>query len=339
MIEYDNIRKLLITMIKDYSLYKDDIGYTKSELDKFIEEYKLIDFNCNYDEFEILYDNGYLTKKQYLKRLKEFLNDGETDQIDFIEFIEKNGLVDYFLKDIKPENIRKEGDDWYFYAYDGWGYFTDYFNVSNNYRNNVVEMILKGDGYEIFDYSYHDFDIRHSYLEVNDENLKYLKTIIQNMVDDYEIDQDDIDDISDFDDVVKIVYDYDLDDMKIALEIVCSRAQSYADENEAHNTLTNDIIEHFGFTTDGIKWVKGSDRSKYDDTLKIKFKDENSVKETILLLFKIDNVGYYDEIDDDWKIDFDEPYNGWQGDAGEHFNVELQDLLPDNIDKKYLQKN
>lgn len=331
----EEIVELFLYMIDFHNLHGDNIGYSKKEMDELMNKFKFLDMDMlNYENYEKLHKNGYFNDDEYIEIIGSYFQDGETDQIDFVEFLERNGIVDHFINDMKPDNIKKEGDEWYFYAHYGWSYFSDYFNVPSNYRNNVVEMILGGEGYELFDfYDISNYDLKNSYLDLNDKNLKYVKKIIQNMKNDFEIPEDEINDISDFDDVLKVCFDYDLDDLITCFKTSYSHAQQYAAENEAYTSLINDIEEHFNFIEDDLKWVKNNKNSTYSDTLKIKFDGEEGAKDTIIKLFKIDNAEYGN---DEYKIDYNSPYNGWYGDPEKYFDDEVYKRIDDFIEKKYL---
>lgn len=336
----NKIIDLLIYMIELHSLYKNEIGYSKSELDELVEKYNIINLDCDYEQFKVLYKYGYLNEKEYIGKLKNFLNDYKIDKIEFVEFLEKNkidgrSIVNYFIKEMKPNNIKKENGNWYFYAEGGWVYFSDYFKISGDYRNDIVELILNGEGYLLFDNNLSDYNIKESYLDVDDENLKYIKTIIQNMKKDYKIEQNDIDEIYKLSDIVSICDEYDLNDLKDGLDASYASAQQRADENEAYEFLINQIIDHFGFTLDSLSWAKGSDKSKYQDTLKIKFKNSDAVKNSIILFYKIENVSYHEDASD-YYIDYYSPYYGWNGDAKEYINEEIMEKIPDFVDDKYL---
>jgi len=328
---------LLIFMIKNHSKYDDEIGYTKKEMDNLIQKYDLLNLDYDHDDAMLLYDEKYITKDKFKEKIREFFDDAEKNYseigiIEYIEFLENENLINICMDKMNYDDIKKEGNNWYFYAKDGWEYFEDYFNIDSNCRDDVVKMILNGEGYELFDYDCDNFGY-FTYLYINEKNLKYLKTIVQNMKNDFEINQDEIDGIRDLKDVYNIAKNYDLDDLKDGLKLSHSRAQSYSDENEAYEYTTNQIIEHFGLTVEGLKWVKANNSSKYEDTLKIKFKDENSAKETALLLYKIDNEPYDNS---NYLIEFSEPYNGWNGDANEYIDEEIQERVSDSVDEKYL---
>lgn len=329
----ERIVELFLYMIEIHNLHGDDIGYSKNEMDELMSKFEFLDMDMlNYENYEILHKNGYFNDDEYIEKIGKYFQDGETDQIEFVEFLENKDVVDHFINDMKPNNIKKEGDDWYFYAHGGWSYFSDYFNIPVNYKNDVVEMILNGEGYELFEfYDVSDYDLKNSYLEFNDENLKYIKGIIQNMKNDFEIPEDEIDDIGDFDDIIKVCFDYGLDDLITCFRISYSHAQSYAAESEAYTTLVNNIEEHFNFVEDGLKWVKNN--KKYSDTLKIKFDGEEGAKDTIIKLFKINNNEYGS---DDYKINYESPYNGWYGNPENYFNDEVYERISDFVEKKYL---
>lgn len=333
-----NLILLLVTMIEDYSRYGDTIGYTKKEMDNFIEKYDL--FNLDYSPSDAieLYKHEYLTKSEFVEKIRELFDDIESnrsehmDIIDYIDFLESNNLIDICIDKMKNSDIVEEDGTWYLYANGGWSYFEDYFKIDSDYRNDVVKLLLNGEGWEMFDYDCHNFN-DFSYLDVNDDNLKYLKTIVQNMRDDFEIEQDEIDEIDDLGDVVSIAKEYDLDDLLTGLEMAYCRAQGYADESEAYDSVIDQILDHFGITTDELKWVKRSEKSKYDDTLKIKFKDGDAAKEAIILFYKIENEPYDNS---DYLINFSSPYNGWHGDVDKYIDEEIQERVPDYVDEKYL---
>jgi hypothetical protein len=337
----EELIKLLIAMIDNYKKYGDKIGYTKPEIDKFIDKYELIDLEYSPEDSLILYENNYLTKNEFDLKILSFLEDAESgnldrDTIEFVEFLENNNLINICIEHMRPNNIRKDDDgNWYFYARDGWSYFADYFKNNTN-RDDVVKTILNGNGYELFDY-YDSVDKNDfKYLDIKDSNLKIFKDIIQKMKNDFEIDQDEIDDIDDIEDVYSISVDYDLGELKNVLEHFYSRAQCNASENEAYEYVTELILDHFNLTIEGLKWVKSNTKSDYDDTLKIKFNSESGAEDTILILYKIENAQYED--DDDNFISYSPPYNGFLGDANKYIDeaIEEESFHLDDIDDKYL---
>jgi len=333
------IIKLLMSMINALKSFDEKIGFTKKELDHLIDKYDLYNLDYSPKDAIELYEEKYLTKEQFIDKIREFFEEAENgdledmDVIDYIGFLEKNSLLDICMDYFKYSDIKKDDDGtWYFYAKDGWKYFSDYFKVSSNYINNVVEMILSGDSYELFDRDFYDGDL--SYLDISDENLKWLIQILQNMKDDFEIEQDEIDDVSNVNNVYDIANEYDLDDLKTGLEISYCDAQRFADENEAYESTTNQVLEHFGLTLDGLKWVKADKDSEYAETLKIKFKSESDAEEAMILLYKIENEPWGDT--DDYKIDYSSPYNGWHGDADKYIDEEIQERVCEYVDEKYI---
>jgi len=332
---------LLMAMVIDFDRYGDEIGYTKQELDNFIEKYDLYNLDYSPNNAMDLYDKEYLSKEDFVEKIRDFLDWAENgdldnmDTVEYVEFLEKNNLIDICIDKMKHDDIKKDDDGtWYFYAKGGWSYFSEYFSVDRDYRDDVVKMILSGDGYGLFDYDCTNFD-DFSYVDVNEENLKYLKTIVQNMKDDFEIEQDDIDDISDLSDVASVAKEYDLDDLVLGLKLAHCRAQGYADESEAYESATNEILNHFGLTLDGMKWVKDNDKSKYGETLKIKFNSESDAKDAMVLLYKLNNSSSYDDTSD-YLIKYSSPYNGWHGDVDKFIDEEIQERVPDYVDGEYL---
>ncbi len=61
----EQIVQLLISMLVKYKQYGDSIGYTKEELDNFIEKYELVKLECNELGALILYDYKYITKEKF----------------------------------------------------------------------------------------------------------------------------------------------------------------------------------------------------------------------------------------------------------------------------------
>ncbi len=335
----EELTKLLISMINKHKKYGDDIGFTKKEMDHFINKYDLVNLEYSPSNAVDLYDEKYLTKDEFVLKIREFFDNieigdnNDMDIIEYVEWLERNNLIEICMD--KMENyseIKEENGNWYFYAKDGWEYFSNYFSIDTNYRNNVVETILSGEGREFFQYDcsgYEDF----YYLKVEDNTIIYLKDVLKKMKDDYEIKQEEIDNVEDFEDIVSIAKEYNIDELLDAFMFAHCSAQEYADENEAYDSLINQIIEHFGLTLDGLKWVKVDVKSKYDDALKIKFINEDAAKDAIILLYKIDNRTW-DE--DDYHIKYDSPYNGWNGDANEYFDQEIRNRIYDDVDEKYL---
>lgn len=332
----DEIVKLVIGMLDAHNHYGDKIGFTRKDIKRIYDEYDVLDsIDINrYSDFYELYENEFISKKKLIKTYRDMFGDSDLDDpVEFVEFLESKSLINYFIDLMIPSEIKEREGKWYFYAPDGWKYFADYFYIPADYRKDAVEVILAGEGMEIFWYDCNAFKIKDSYLDVNEENLKYLKSILQNMKEDFEIEQEEIDNIKDLDDVVEVIREHDIDDFEKGLDSTYCNSQGYADEDEAYNSLINDVMEHFGFDK-ATKWVKGSEKSEYDDTLEIQFKDESAAKDAIIMLYKIDNSIWDDT--SEFQIKYDPPYYGYQADnekVEDYFNQELQERLPDYIDK------
>jgi len=336
---------LLIKMIDLHGQYGDNIGYTRSEISKFVNKYDLINLDYLPEDLLILYKYGFVDKKFFNNKICEFFDDlfsGYSsnsriideyyDNIEYIDFLESNNIVNLCINKMIPSNIKQENGKWYFYAYNGWSYFEDYFKSDSNNRSDVPKMLLNGEGFELFQYDCSVFD-DFQYLDIIDSNLKFLKSIVQNMKDDFDIEQNDIDDIKDIDDVYHISKNYGIDELERALQLCYCDAQRNADENEAYESIINQIYDYFGFVGDkGVDWVKMNNK----DYLKLEFINEEKANESIILLFKIDNIQYGSE---DFLIDYESPYYGWNGDANKYINDEFSWRIEEEIDNKYIPKN
>lgn len=272
-------------------------------------------------------------KYQFHFETNQFMDERD-EPIMLFEIIKSDDELYNFYEDkFKNTNIKKENGDWYFYANNGWEYFISYFKIPNKYRDDVIKLILNGEGRELFDYDLYSFNLDdYCYLNISDKNIKYIKNIIQKMKDDENIKQEDIDNIKDFDDIIEVIEEYVLDGLKQGLINIVCHATGYADESNAYNSIVGDIMEHFGFEK-AVDWVKRHKNDEYDTTLRIKFKSEMDAKKTTIMLFQINDPDYDN---DDLFLSYDPPYNGYSGDVNEYINDVITDGLEQYIDEKYL---
>jgi hypothetical protein len=266
-------------------------------------------------------------KYQFHFESGQFMDENDEQIEDFIGFLEGNGLFDFYSEKFTHNDVVEENGEWYFLALNGWSYFAEYVKDDNGRDDKFVADILSGNGYHYFDNYGDEYNISDSYLDVNDKNLKYLKAVIQNMKKDFEIKQDDIDNIKDLGDIATICDEYGLSDLENGLNNCYSFAASYAAENEAYESIINRIAEHFSLG-EKTEWTN-------KDVLKIKFDNDKAAKFCMVKLFRIDNYNEYGD-DTDVFVDLDYPYYGFQGDSEDiekNFNQEIVERLPDDLGK------
>lgn len=111
------IVQLLISMIVAYEEYGDSIGYTKEELDKFIQQYELFKLNWNELGALVLYDYKYISKEKFAEVMEL-----EVDDDGF--WMEFNDFEDALPSDFEFEAKVLDGrmwEDWTpfdYYEYD-----------------------------------------------------------------------------------------------------------------------------------------------------------------------------------------------------------------------------
>ena len=281
---------------------------------------------------ELIMDTPYDITKTYLninkksneKILLDFKKsdfyDEDNDQVYLKEFFEKNySLFKFYGELITCNDIKKEGEEYWIVVND-YTYFVDYFKLDNRTRNDLIEKVLGGDSYELFEYNPKDFSIDENF-KLNEDKLKILKAILRLEAKENSDYNYDVKEVKDYDDVVSIVKEYDIDNLEIWLKYIVCRANEYSDANKAYEDITDEIYSFFGLVIGSAKWV---DKKSQSSDLWLKFKDNDSA---YYAKFLIEN---YDDSYSDDKIEYSPPYYGYNGDHNitqDFFNQEISEIL------------
>lgn len=241
----------------------------------------------------------------------------EDDDIYLKDFLSENKeLFEFYGENLKCENIFKDGND-YWLIVDDYKFFVDYFKLDNNTRKNLIENILSDEGYSA-EYSTVDFELSDQSIKITKDNLEMIQIVLiieKLMNDEYDYD---IDDISDYDDIVSIIDECDMVDLKnILLSCVCT-GHERADENAAWNDVYDNIVSFFNVDDKSNKWdfYNGSK----EQMLWFKFKTKNDAYNAKFTINKYDD-SYEDDV-----IDYSPPYYGYSGnnkDINNSFNEDL----------------
>ena len=292
-----------------------------------ISEYRYSDeiyININKkDDTKVLLDFNYgnfYEKDENVVYLKDFLDNN-------------NSLLKFYGELIHYSSIIKENNEYWIVVKD-YGDFDKYFILDSHTRNDLIKQVLSGDARDIFSYHPADFDLNDYGFEVAAENLDLLKILLilekHNNVYDY-----DIDDITDYDDIVEIVKEYGLTTLKDTLKSCICTSIENADADAAYEDITNKIYDFFNLELGSAKWEKFKD-SKYQ-CLWIKFKRDIDAYNAKFIMRNDDN-----SYDDD-KIEYSPPYNGYYVDIkikNEVFNNEIPERIVDEYNEvdEYLDR-
>jgi len=127
------IVQLLISMIVAYEEYGDSIGYTKEELDKFIQQYELFKLNWNELGALVLYDYKYISKEKFAEVMElEVDEDGEF-------WMEFNDFEDALPSDFSFEASVLDGRIWE--EYQGSDYY-DYDYYLSDFTEETLKVII-----------------------------------------------------------------------------------------------------------------------------------------------------------------------------------------------------
>lgn len=244
------------------------------------------------------------------------------------DFFDSNPeLLSYYGEILLCSNIVKD-DDAYWFVIDDYNNFSKYFKLDRNTRKDLIETVLGGDSFDIFNYNPSDISIDSYNIDFDEENLILAKVILliekQNEDHDYEIP-----DINDYDDVINIVKEYDIDDLKDLLTRCVCEGVELADADAAYEDITNEIYKFFNFELGSAKW--DNYKQSKNQKLWIKFKSKSDAYRAKMIILNYDN-SYEDDI-----IDYSPPYYGYSGESKvieEHFNEAFIERL-DEFYKHY----
>ena len=268
--------------------------------------------------------------KYFLDFYTSYFHDKDEDKIYLKEFLDKSSvLYNYFGEDIECVNVKEQNNQWWIVVND-YDFFTDYFKLDRDTRSDLIKIILSGDYFDIFQYSYSDFKITDQDIDLTPDNLLIFKIILRieqyRNPDEYDYD---LNDINDYSDIASIVHGYNIDNLKDAIQGAICEAQESADGSSAWNDIVNKIYNFFGLVDGSAKWEKANGFK--NDALWIKFKSKTDAINAKFIL-----TNYDDSFDDDNKIDYSTPYNGYYGkskDVEDSFNECIKDKIVLRYDK------
>jgi len=317
------------------TLYEDDNWIvTKAKSYESLETWSE-DGNINMKTHRYDFSNLYLNtnKKDNTKIVLNFdrtdFYNIDDDVIYLKDFFDENNYLFKFYSSIIPcDNIVKDNNDYWLVVKD-YSFFEDYFKLDSGTRHDLIKEILSDEGYNA-DYSTSNFELDEN-IKLNKDNLDIVKILLflEKIENDYEYN---IDDISDYDDVVSIIEEYDLDDIiRIFKSCICT-GHERADSNAAWNDIFNEIVSFFGIDENIIKWDHYN--NSIGQMLWLKFNSESDANNAKFIILKPDD-SYEDDI-----IEYSPPYYGYSGDSKyivETFNEEFIDRITeyDNVDVNY----
>ena len=237
--------------------------------------------------------------------------DKEGDTIYLKEFLEKDTvLYNFFGEQIKCTNIAEKNGQ-YWIVINDYDFFSDYFKLDNNTRNDLISKILGGNSFEIFQYDSNDFkNITDYRIKLKPENLFFLKMILR-LEHDINSEYDyDVNEVKNYYEVADIVKDNDIEGLMKGISWALCEAQEGADASAAWEDIVNKIYSFFDLEMGSAKWEK-TEGFKYD-ALWIRFKSKSDAIRAKFILKTFD-----DSFEDDSKIEYSSPYNGYYGDSKE----------------------
>lgn len=284
----------------------------------------------------------YFSKESYIVIEKEsndryFLNfhsgdfeDKDEGKIYLKEFLDKDSvLYNFFGERIKCDHVKEVNGEWWVVVSD-YDFFESYFKLDSRTRDDLIKDILGGDP-RISYYEMKYIDITNENVELTEDNLLYLKITLRLEQDrnGYEFD---INDIKNYDDIAKVVDEYNINNLKKAIKSAFCEAHEGANNSAAWNDVIENIYNFFGLENGSAKW-ETTEGYKYQ-ALWIKFKSKS---DAIFAKFIISN--YDDSFDD--IIEYSPPYYGYIGeseDVESGFNECIEDKISDYYDKSSIEQ-
>lgn len=306
--------------MKHILYFKENIDNSKFETTNFtiskigVEDYEAIDKRDN--------------KKYYFDFNRcEFVDENE-NQFYLKEFLDDNSdLFNYFGEQINCVDVKEENGEYWMVVSD-YKEFESYFELDSRTRNDLIKIVLAGEGYEIFQYDSSDFNIDENNFKLDKDDLLTLKIILrleQSKNEDDEYDYD-VNDVKDYRDIADIVENYGIEPLEIILKMSIREGHESADSDAAWEEIIDEIYKFFNLVDGSAKWKSIGQKNDY---LWIKFKSKS---DAYYAKFKINN---YDDSWSDDKIKYSPPYYGYNGkseDVERSFNNCLPDRLPDYDD-------
>ena len=249
----------------------------------------------------------------------------EDDNIDLKETIDNNiELLKFYGETLICENVVKIENDYWMIVND-YTFFEDYFKIDNKTRSDLIPMILSGDLSGLFDYDQSSFNIEDSNINLNNNNLDYIKIIItlESIIYNYDIDIDDIDDYSDAVDIIK---EYDMGELKDVLLNCIRSAHETADQDAAWTDIIDNAYSFFNLLKNSLKW-DFYNNSK-NEMLWLKFESEIDAYKAKFTINKYDD-SYVDNM-----IDYSPPYYGYSGNS-KSINDAFNEIFTDKIYEYY----
>lgn len=282
------------------------------------------DGNINMDSYKNKYTNLFLNtnKTNESKVVLDFNNKDfftlDDEEIYLMDLFDENKeLLELYGKNLNCKNVVNK-DNEYWLVINDYTFFSDYFKVDNNTRDDLIKLVLSYEAYSIFSYSPSDFEINEN-IDLNDSNLEILKLILLlESINDDEIEID-IDEITTYSDIVDVVKEYDLDVFKTILKDSICSAHEAADEAEAFDDIIKTAYKFFNLSKESATW---ENNGAADSILYIKFNSDIDAYKAKIIINKYD-----ESYNDDNKISYSPPYYGYSGDINDSFNDIIRDKI------------
>jgi hypothetical protein len=212
----NEIINLILTMIDTHSEYGDTLNFTKTDIDNIIKKYNFKNIDCNELGWIILWKNKYITVEEFAKHMN-------------VECIDNNFymIVDSFDKvlsdDYKSEISALDwDDDWWSKDWNSDSYYNDsYKQWWDDYTEDTLKEIMK-------------YCFKHGFV-IEDDEMNENNTVLKNgklYFNDQEL--------------VDLIDEDELDDLKDVLNQSISNAQDDADRDEVYNTIKDAFINKIG---------------------------------------------------------------------------------------------
>jgi len=212
-----DITDLIIAMIDTHSEYGDVLNFKKSDIDKIIAKYNFLDninfLECNELGWIVLYKNKYITGEQFAKHM-------DVEYIDVHFYIVADSFDDILSKDYETEISALDWDD------DWWNNYSEYYDADvpsywRDYTDETLKEIIK-------------FCIKNK-IEIEGELMDENNTLMKNgkvYFKDTEL--------------VDMIGDDELDELKRALNSAINDAQESADRDHVYNTIKKAFVDSIG---------------------------------------------------------------------------------------------
>lgn len=242
------IVQLLISMIVAYEEYGDSVGYTKEELNKFIEQYELYKLNWNELGAIVLYEYKYITKEQFAKSMDLDVDEKGDFWMVFDDF------DDVLPKGYDFEATVLDGRIW-----EDWNPsdYTDYDFDLNDFTEGTLKAIM-------------DYCVRHDCsIESEDDDIILTKDNMRIENDSIYVDDENLD---------EHMGDDGMEELKHTIQIGIADAHDAAEADAIYDACKSNFEEGIG----SYKWVTEKKGEKNVEMLWVKVEADLSDVESEL---------------------------------------------------------